>query len=406
MPQNKLHLTGADCFYEAILKVNDPSHLSNSRCAIYISFKHKVDVQALEDRIVKNEHIQFLNKIDGICKNWSSAAYWRQTNRKKVVIEQEGTHCKTIQEVISNEKISCSEWMSFKILSHVKSEKSYLIFYWNHVFMDGFGAELLLQNLLLGKHTCMIRPNPNPVKVSKFLDGKKYIQSFQKRDSHQFFQEVHSEKKELHFLDFTGPELQTLKKQAQEVYPLGGVFFLFFAKIALALVDTFNTPRDESLWASVPHDKRKVGAKGPILGNQNTFLFFDIDVSMSVIDLAKRLHQQMKTYTQEKCFKKVDTLINSLCYFNPGYNAKKIKGNNSNLGSFLFTQAPRNNSFFEDQQAFPVASLFNLPPCPDNPGLTFSLHETHEGYTLIFQHKKENTLPLDVDRLKKRLKFV
>lgn len=403
MSSQKLYLTGADRFYEALLKDSNENP-SNSHSSILIAFKNRVDTFDLQERITTNKWVQKIAKIGGIEKKVSSVAYWKEDQNLRLEITSTSRESIHFNELL-NEKIRSCKNLVFNIIESKKDNQFFLCFYWNHLLMDGYGGELLLQNLFSSKPIEFYTHKKNKPSFKSFIRGKKYVQLFQNQNSHHFYSENKSDQKEVYIFRFKDAELEKLKQDAQKIYPLGGLFFLFLAKISKALEKSSSISSNTKLWISVPNDQRKVGAKGPVLGNQNNFIFFNIDLSLNEVILAKNLHHQMIRFTKKEVYKDVNALLNSMRYFSLPFNKKKINAKSQNLGSFLCTQTIKNRSFENYEPPYEFNQFLNLPPCPDNPGLTFSIHEYKDEVTLVMQHKYKNTVSLDLESLKKRLSF-
>ena len=93
-------------------------------------------------------------------------------------------------------------------------------------------------------------------------------------------------------------------------------------------------------------------------------------------------------------------------YFGEDFVAKKVPHKEGHLGSFLITQAKKNTFGGVTNWDVAIEEVLNIPPNPNNPGLTFSIHDINDELVIMIQHKPENTHPIDLESLKKRIKFV
>lgn len=407
MTENKLFLTGSDCFYNAIVNHIKNGHSSNTHCQIIFGLSSLVPTDEIEKAILNNQHVQFLNRIDGIAKKVGAPPFWRLGNKQQIIVEASSTSHEKLTDFTNDlDTEKSKEWMKFSIFQNENTQQTFIRFDWHHLIMDGMGAELLLRSIFKDDEICILDKNEKKTPIKEFFKGKKFVGKYQKEDSLSVFLKEGESKNICTSIRFSSEEKKEIEERAQGVYPLAGRFFYIFSCISHALKQELNWNDEGTLWVSVPHNMRKIGSVGPILGNHNSFMFFKYSLTEDKLTLAKTLHHQAQDQLKNNKPKYVASLMRYMRYLGEEFVAKKVPHKNGHLGSFLITQA-KNNTFGGDTKwGNSIVEVLNIPPNPNNPGLTFSIHDIKDELVIVIQHKPENTHSIDLESLKKRIKFV
>lgn len=394
--------------------------LSNNTCRYLLELDGTIDVSSFRDKVNTHPDIQWLASVYPVKKLPLSVPVWKRNNKTFSVPVAEYFTDELIPEEMINERITSHQppFLRFDLL-HRSDKTSALVFSWHHLLMDGYGAVLLLRQLATTaawpgldlvdenkKHNLPWIELANATRAKFFVDriSRKPLSTIApKQISTRGYQKIR-------IVKFT-PE-QTL--QIDSVGPTLGAQFgrspLYLAgasrSVNRLLQDRGQSTHD--LWIPVPRDQRKKGAKGPLIGNHLSFLFYRLkkgDLS-SLTKTVRAINSQMIDQIKSKMFSDYDILMNylrrtptSLYYF-------WIKGpQGGSLASFLFTVAADHPDDFTQFGGCQIKDSWSFPSNIYPPGLTFAFMRYRDCLHLMILYFDDVLTVNELDILEQRLKY-
>ncbi len=404
-------LLGLDHFMLA-LEMNDTSKgTSGHTCRYILELEGQFDSEKFKQMLEENEMAQWLSSLTISSTYWKKK--WKHASTKKILLEELYS-----DEVIPKKlaKISLKKEKSpLFFFTIVRGKKTRLIFSWHHLLMDGYGAVLFLENLLLPikvkptfreKSKISLSILKECIKAKKFVDitSKGTIETME----NSFTKEV---EQSFRFLSFTKSETEKIEKNALKNGSLFGIssYFLACSSIVVANHLTKKKENVHDFWIPVPQDTRKKGSKWPITGNHLSFLFYRIksDFFEDKKQLTKDIHQQMLTQIKEKIPSAYAHLMNYMRIIPTSIYARMIKTpNGKSLSSFLFTVAAEHPKSISSINHCKITNAISVPPNSYPPGLTFAFNRFENRiqivipyYTHLFTEKEMNAIEKDLQSI-------
>ncbi len=382
--QEKIYLTGADCFILALELHNKHAGITGNTCRYVLETEGRLDARQIEDLINSQPALQELSSFTLGRSMIFGLPYWKQGTPKRIPVEEWNSDA-FIPDVILERNLSLegAQLFTFDVL-HRSEDRSALIFSWNHLILDSQGAALLLSRILVGEKTGPLTTEEKKdkwtvggmikgYKVTRFVKrsarkpltgdysntGSKYVQqqigcvSFDESETKAIDENV------LNSGSKFGPSAYLLTCCAQEM-----MHFMQQKQMAVS-----------NFWVPVPSNRRKKGAKGPLLGNHLTFLFYRLAGSKlasaqeSVADINDQMMRQMRKKMPDyyEALLKIVKRVPLVLYYS---RIKKPQG--KSISSFLFTLADDHPAALEQIMGINVENAWSFPPNIYPPGITFA----------------------------------
>jgi hypothetical protein len=161
------------------------------------------------------------------------------------------------------------------------------------------------------------------------------------------------------------------------------------------------------LWIPVPRDQRKKGAKGPLVGNHLSFLFYRLkkQILSSLPGTIKAINNQMVEQIRSRIFADYDILMNYLRRTPSPLYYFWIKGpQGGSLASFLFTAAADHPDDFTSFGGHAITDSWSFPSNIYPPGLTFAFMRYRDCLHLMILYFDDVLTTTELDQLEKKIR--
>ncbi|MBA3707062.1 MAG: hypothetical protein H0W84_14510 [Bacteroidetes bacterium] len=317
-----------------------------------------------------------------------------------------------------NKKMSAEKapLFSFDII-HKTNGNSILVFSWNHLLMDSYGAALYLKQLNgYGQNNSFISEEIKIEFDLKSIRAAATAKSFLTESSKNPSCGISPEKnylqvnQKIKILQFTKEETKQIDLNAPQLGAKFGLSPYYLACSARAVKEILNQRKSSvsNFWIPVPQNKRKKGALGPLLGNHLSFLFYRLNTTVleSLEQTVKSINDQMVNQVRKGIPKSYDILMNMLKRIPSSIYYQLIKGpQGKSLSGFLFTIAEDHPQELLKFQGLNVLQALSLPPNTYPPGLTFAYMRFQEQLQLMILYYSEVLSEEEVEKLTTQIKY-
>ncbi len=419
---NQILLTPADCFMLALEKQHiRRMDASNNTCRYLLELEGQLDVAVFRNNINSNRNLQRLAYLTAEKKYPLAIPTWKENETvNQIPITVTNTDSLITEEIV-NRKISGDKppLLSFDILIR-SSGDSTLIFSWHHLLMDGYGAILLMKQLANGIAENELQLHDNiPSKKLKWTElinatrAKFFIDRISRKPLSGIFLSKRKNintKQKVRIIRFTEEET----KQLDTVGPLLGAQFgrsaLYLAcaarSIRTLLIEKKIPIHD--FWIPVPRDQRKKGARGPLLGNHLSFIFYRIKSNLlaSLKQTVSSINQQMVDQIKTNMSRDYDILMRFLTRTPSPLYYFWIKGpKGGSLASFLFTVAADHPTDFLEFNNHKIKDAWNFPSNIYPPGLTFAFMRFQNRLHLMIVYFEEVISEDEMNTIEKQIRY-
>ncbi len=376
-------ISGTDYFFLVLLQHMKKQGSTSYDCRFIMKLGKHLALEALQAAIQQSQYFELLEQTRLSFPKFKIPR-WELTNERISTIIK--THKSTSDEIpteVLNKQIELKDdnLYRFDLIHHPTC--STLVFSWHHILMDGFGANTLLHSL---SHTIenaernfLVTPAKEGLRQqwSKLMKTKDFLKDISKGSLQKIKELNTSQKVDFVELKFNAKQTAEIKEQVIK-HSRGGIDTPYFLGIiALAYYKTLEqrVEKLEDIFVPVPMELRKAGAKGPILSNQHTLLFFRIkanlrnDKAALIKDLNEQFFNQVKTQMPHN----YASMINLLRLLPTAWYYKLVKGpNDESLAGFLYSKSPSPNNLSGLLDCH-ITDATVLPPNTSPPGISFQM---------------------------------
>lgn len=414
---NSVPLTAADCFILALEKHDHHKGLSGNTCRYLLELDGELNVADFKNKITNNKASQYLASLSINRYGLFALPKWKsnQGNIIEVTVHEDDSF---LPDLLTNKKISAvnSPLFSFDIIRR-SDGKTALIFSWNHLIMDSYGAVLFLKQLNGSEfeneyisEEAKIKFNfsslKNAVKAKFFLSAssKNPTSSISPKTRHAKVDQ------KIKVIRFTKEETAHIDLNAHKLGAKFGRSPFYLACTARSVKEILILRKStvSNFWIPVPQNKRKRGAVGPLLGNHVSFLFYRLNsqVLESLEQAVKAINDQMVDQIRKGIPPAYDVLMRFLRRVPSGLYYQLIKGpQGGSLSGFLFTIAENHPEELLKFEGLNVSDALSFPPNIYPPGLTFAFRRFKGRLQIMVLYYKEVLSELEMVQLEKQLKF-
>lgn len=412
-----IRLTATDCFILALEKHIHNKGTSGNTCRYVFELEGKLDIDAFKQTLKNNKETQHLASFAMHKSGLFSVPKWKLNNNIDIDVTVHESDSFLPYSILN--KIITSDTaplFCFDVIQR-SNGNSTLVFSWNHLIMDGYGAVLYLKLLNnIGNDKSFIGKNYktkiNYHTFKEAIKAKLYLSDSSKKQTSGVSPNKHFEKvtQKIKVVTFTKEETIQIDSIAPKLGSKFGRSPYFLACAARSVKEILkqrnNTVND--FWIPVPQNQRKKGAMGPLLGNHLSFLFYRINSSLldSIEKSVKDINEQMVTQVRKGIPKAYDVLMNYLKRIPSGWYYNLIKGpQGDSLSGFLFTLAedhPSELLKFGNQK---VLNALSFPPNTYPPGLTFAFLRFEEKLQLMILYYDEVLNETEANTLENQLRY-
>ncbi|MDH4089577.1 MAG: hypothetical protein OEV74_10380 [Cyclobacteriaceae bacterium] len=416
----KVYLTEGDCFMLALEKKHmHQTGISNNTCRYLLTVDGYIAHEEFRKKINNNHDLTWLASLVPEKRFPLSLPRWKVSAQTAVVPVWIHESEEFLPAAIVARKISIDAppSLTFDIIYRSNGDST-LLFSWHHLLMDGHGAILLLKQIAKDIATT------SPYLYDHDKRALLGLRSFWQAARAKFFVDRVSKKplsgimdlnrkinktQKIKILNFSKDE--TIKMD--EIAPRLGAQFgrsPFYLACAARTVCAILKKRDikvHDFWIPVPRNQRKMGAKGPVLGNHIAFLFFRLkrDDLNSFAACVSSINEQTKSQIRSGMAKAYDLLTRFLRRTPLPLYYFWIKGpKGGSLASFLFTVAadhPEELSTFDGHK---VKEALSIPSNIYPPGLTFAFMHSQGCLQLMVLYFEGLLQESEIEHLEKQIR--
>lgn len=298
------------------------------------------------------------------------------------------------------------------VLVHTHEDKCFLIFFWHHALMDAHGGELLVKAIagnnanetLSWVNEAVIEfPLLERAKIAQEM--KKFIYEVSSLPLFALFNKKYQKRIQLDYktVIFSKQQYVEIQKQAQTA-GAGAMHSAFYlAVIACALTQVRELEEsDGDILVPVPQDRRLRGAKGPILGNQVTFLFYRIPQKVLIaqdVCTAEIIRQMLALIRSNRPQDYLTMMAFLRRVPGPLYRFLLKQPTSGLMGSFFYSDT--GDSLDELKYFFnkKISLAIHYPPNIYPPGLTFVFSRTQQNLQLTIGYMRHLLKPEELEYL-------
>lgn len=400
----RIRFTGFDSFQLTLEEKDTIEGTSGNTCHYVLELEGALSAQTLSKHLRKNALYTQLAQLK-LRTPLFRTPYWEvdptETNETIFTVNtyQSDDH---IPHEISSKKLKAkTQLMAFNIVERSDGNMA-LIFSWHHLLLDGYGAVLLLQQLFVGKEeTIDLAGDPPtlPSGIEAILDARKAVQFINQSSKGPISgvspQETLSKAtQQLKVITFTEEETATVRQKAITT----GARFSPMPYLLTCVTRTVNAllqkrnQQPQTFWVPVPRDDRKKGARGPIIGNWLSFLFYRLPQAAitSKKEGVKAIQEQMMEQIKNKVPQSYNTLMHLMKWLPSQIYYFFVKRNDDNpLSGFLFTMAAEHPSDFNTVLGHRIQGVLSWPSNTVPPGLTFAVMTHQQRLNIMVLYYKE-----------------
>ena len=412
-----IRLTATDCFILALEKHIHNKGTSGNTCRYVFELEGKLDVDAFKQKLKNNKETQELAAFAMHKSGLFSIPKWKSYNNIEidVTIHQSDSFLpySILNKVITS---NTAPLFCFDVI-HKSNGNSTLVFSWNHLIMDGYGAILYLKLLNnIGNEKSYIggdyKTKINYTTFKEAIKAKIHLHKSSKKQTSGISPTKHFEQvtQKIKVVTFTKEETISIDSIAPKLGAKFGRSPYFLACAARSVKEILKQRNQtvSNFWIPVPQNQRKKGAMGPLLGNHLSFLFYRLNSNLldSIEESVKDINEQMVNQVKKGLPKAYDVLMNYLKRIPSGLYYNLIKGpQGDSLSGFLFTLAedhPKELLKFGNQK---VLNALSFPPNTYPPGLTFAFMRFEEKLQLMILYYDEVLKENEAKLLENKIKY-
>lgn len=390
---HKIPLLGADKFIMALERHDKHSGSTGNSCQYIIDVDANFDEEAFKKAVENNTIVSWLASLS-LSTGFKNSNNWVSSKKIKPLIKVKH-HNTQFNNKLNRIKFnpSSSPLFYFELFNNNDQTKT-IVFTWHHLLMDGYGAGLLIQNLIdpiKFQDSTREKSEVNWSTFVKAVKSKRFVSKSSKGTIGTLPAKTNEEIiQNTRILSFSEAETESLEENAKSSGAKFGPSSFFLAATSIAVNNYRSRAKleTEDFWIPVPQNNRKKGERWPILGNHISFLFYRLKKEnfSSIRNLTTSIVDQMLDQIKSKNTVHYNHLMNYLRPVNSSAYSRLIKGpNGDSLSSFLFTVASDNNASMDTFFGGKITQQLSIPPNTFPPGLTFAFNYFNGCLSIIIQ---------------------
>lgn len=410
-------LTATDCFILALEEHDHHTGTSGNTCRYVLELEGKLNSDAFKDKLKNNSASQQLASFSINKGAPFTVPKWKSNPNYTIEVNTHEDDSflpdNILNKIISAKKITL---FAFDII-YRSNGNSTLIFSWNHLLMDGYGAVLYLKQLNgFGKENGFLSEETKiKFSLSALKDARKakiFLSASSKNPTSGISPEtthIHVNQK-IKVIRFTKEETEQIDLNAPKLGAKFGRSPYYLACSARCVKELLNQRKStvSNFWIPVPQNQRKKGALGPLLGNNLSFLFYRLNnlVLDSLEQTVKSINDQMVNQVRLGIPKSYDVLMNFLKRIPSSLYYQLIKGpQGGSLSGFLFTVAEDHPEELLKFDGLTVLDALSFPPNTYPPGLTFAFMRFQGQLQLMMLYYDEVLSENEANSLENQIRF-
>ncbi len=390
LPQ-KVFLSGADCFHLVLDKHAKKHGAGGNVMRKLFYFDNALSFEKINNILRSSPVIYWLCNIKLKSGGLFGTPYWNYTDKGNeiILLEHQSSKENEIPQSVLTRDISVESIRFIEAdLIYYPSGGCALVISWNHIVMDAKGTTLLFEHLnqlsenkvqdfdlffpAKEKKHNIVTYIKNMYKVKNFVQvsAKAPVSSVALSAVKAGDGRTHSKT-----LSFTAEETKKINDNA---FKTGSRFgqTLYLVACCSHVIHFINQQRNKAgdLWIPIPYDGRLRGAKGPLISNCVSFLFYRIPKTelADVPQTVKCLSTQMTTQIKDGIPQRYTMFLNMMRYAPLWLYYFLIYHTNKGVfASFLYSSTGDNFSELKSLFGEPITDINIIPALTFPPGLTF-----------------------------------
>ena len=393
--------------------------ISNNTCRYLLELDGTLDVNAFLKKINHHPDLRWLASISPEKKFPFSIPVWKRHSETFEIPVGEYFTDDLIPEEMINDRITSHEppFLRFDLL-HRSNGNSALVFSWHHLLMDGYGAVLLLKHLAVPGEWASLevadeseKKSPPWIELVNATRAKFFVDRISRKPLSTIAPKSISQKgyQKIKIVRFNAEETQQIDVKGPSLGAQFGRSALYLACASRSVNKLLHDrgQKTDDFWIPVPRDQRKKGAKGPLVGNHLSFLFYRLkkDDLNSLSKTVRAINGQMVDQIKTRMFADYDILMKYLRRTPSPLYYFWIKGpQGGSLASFLFTVSADHPEDFTEFAGRTIKDSWSFPSNIYPPGLTFAFMRYRDCLHLMILYFDDVLTATELDTLEKRIR--
>jgi len=413
----KFPLNGADYFMLVLDRLMVKSSGWSNACRFVVELNCSISRIELELFLRQNHAFEILQSLRLKVPGFLIFPYWQVTASSAIpsVREFKVQDIENIPEKCFDKLLNPETDPPLRIdLVIYASGANALLFTWHHCLMDARGAELLLNhiggNLRFDSHVADRRIKPDWKGIHTL---KKKLYEITKLPL-AFLHKKAVTESELRnvIITFSEDETRIIEENSRRSGAIHNRSLFFLAVSARAMRSVYlqrgNSGKD--IFVPVPQDQRRRGAKGPMLRNQVSFLFYRIredtliDIRVVVRDLIDQMMQMMRHEIPASYLSMMEYSRRLPLFF---YKRILKRNAGGQLASFFFSYTGDSLKDFAHFDGREINQAVHIPPNTFPPGIIIIFSNYRGRLNVTFGYMtsviQENELETFISSLKSDL---
>jgi len=403
-PPCHFRLTGGDYFIHAIDRRMRRAGLAGNLCRIAIGLEVGLKPELLRRRIASSPIFNWLARVRMIRLLPGLSPLWRAAARPAGEVLHEHDHPDAGRDVLAGLppavwerelRADRSPALALDLVHHADGTAQ-VVFSWNHALMDVRGAELLLRHLRADDGTeaspevrDLIGPEQTNFNLLGYwrgfsrraLSGRGSLALINAAGEEPLFSLLPARRptgacrNQYRVALFSEEETTRIDAQCQRLNASfrRSLFYLAASIKALHSVAMCRGSETGAYLVPVPHDMRRRGARGPVLSNQLSFLFFRIEprgaasLTETIGELTRQMREQVRNRIPESFLAAMEMFKPMPLDFYVGRLGRPTRGK---FASFFFSDAGETCAGMNELLGARMTAVTHLAPASRPPGLT------------------------------------
>ncbi|MFT4680464.1 MAG: hypothetical protein ACI9FU_002312 [Granulosicoccus sp.] len=379
-------LSGSDVFQLlldcAMKKAGQPGNISR----ILYRLSPDAELNQIRTRLESSVILEEVSSIQVKKNRFWRAPFWLKDTPKGGAVVVHTKQMSSEQELnLWNEEIDKANGLVRIDLYKDQHGKPSVLISMHHVLFDHRGmsqfVKCLNDDLVPERLIQKKLPRPTATVWKNALDVAQFSFGSSGRGLTSVSKKVKKPKTNYRFIQFSKEESERIEKTAIE----NGANLSFSVYLIAKLMDAFENMAEEHkakgsfIWMAAPHDMRKRGEEGHLIGNDLSFIYFrkERNQSDSIAELVANLNHQLLHQIKLKMPQKHADFLRLYSHVPLwAYKAMTDMAHGGKVSSFAFSDLGETNppkTFLDNK----VEEVCYLPPVPLKPGISVVAHKTN-----------------------------
>ncbi len=386
---DQITLNGIDVFLLQLDAMMLKSSAYGNVCTLLLELSKPISETELNDFVMQQSGYRWLKQLRLNQKGLFKLPGWKHDGQVEIdkikTYTWDGFGDLPYQSFQQQIELQNESPFNLLLVKSCNSSACYLIASWHHAFMDAHGGEILVQAIGINRADTTLNWQSEWETDLALLPKAKIAQTMKK-----FVYEISAlplfnlykkstDPIRLSYktIQFSRQQMEIIQAQAQQAGGglLNSAYFLAVTSYALNLIRVRRGKQCQGdVLVPVPQDRRLRGAKGPVLGNQVTFLFYRIPMHV-LEDKAACTQEIIRQMTELMRSNKPQDYLYMMEFLRriPGslYRILMKQPTSGLMGSFFYSDTGASLDELDSFSGIKINQVMHFPPNVYPPGLTF-----------------------------------